>query len=66
MTAEIAPATGQRWRMRLGGLTYVVVAVDERFVYVKDARSPKKQLATSAGASPVGRRELCSEWRQID
>lgn len=59
---SVAPAAGQTWRdpsyQRM-----VIVAVDDRFVRVKRADSPKKVLANPAGGYAVSRRELAGEWK---
>jgi hypothetical protein len=54
---------GQTYRDGVGSTRFVVVGEDERFVYVKRADSPKKALATAAGAQTVARSEFETEWR---
>jgi hypothetical protein len=56
---------GKTYRDGLGNTRFVIVGEDERFVYVKRADSPKKDLATAAGAQVVARSEFETEWRPL-
>lgn len=49
---------GQTWRSDVGGPLQYVVAVDDRFAYVKRADWPKKTLTNPAGAYPVALSEF--------
>lgn len=55
---------GQTWRATASVL-FVVVGVDEPFIYVKLAKSTKKQLATVAGAHCTTRSEMEREWTLV-
>jgi hypothetical protein len=56
---------GQTYRDGIGSTRFAVVGLDEWFVYVKRADSPKKDLATTAGAQVVARSEFETQWRPL-
>lgn len=52
------PTLGQVWHDDLSRSPMQIVALDDRFVYVKRADSSKKSLANPAGGYPVSRSEF--------
>jgi hypothetical protein len=59
------PVVGQTWRADTGGKPVTIVAVDERFAYVKSADASKKSLANPAGAQIVALSEFASWTPQL-
>jgi hypothetical protein len=57
---------GQKWRSNLGGPPETVIAVDDKFGYVKSSDSPKYQLANPAGGRPIALSEFAEWWRLIE
>lgn len=51
--ARVNPRPGQIWRSDVGGPPQQIVAVDDRFAFVKRADEAKKRLARVAGSYPV-------------
>jgi hypothetical protein len=60
------PRVGETWRDRGASPRFVVVDLDDRFVYVKRSDTPKKNLARPAGSYPVGRQEWARDWIRVD